>query len=101
MSISGDNATFYNCKFIGFQDALCDDRGMHFFKDSYIEEHHDSFDWKIFGVITIQVRERVEDDSGFTFLYCNITSSGNNTMYLCRAWKPRPRVVFAFTNFDG
>lgn len=37
MRISGDRASFYNCKFIGFQDTLCDDRGNHFFKDCYVE----------------------------------------------------------------
>ncbi|PPD84870.1 hypothetical protein GOBAR_DD18206 [Gossypium barbadense] len=74
MRISGDNTTFYNCKFIGFQDAFCDNRGMHFFKDCYIE-----------GTID--------------FIFRN--GSCNNTMYLCHAWKPRPRVIFAFTNFDG
>jgi pectinesterase len=37
LRISGDKATFYNCKIKGFQDTLCDDRGNHFFKDCYIE----------------------------------------------------------------
>lgn len=37
MRISGDKAAFYNCKFIGFQDTLCDDKGNHLFKDCYIE----------------------------------------------------------------
>jgi pectinesterase len=36
MRISGDKAAFHNCKFIGFQDTLCDDRGRHFFKDCYV-----------------------------------------------------------------
>lgn len=36
MRISGDKATFYNCKFIGYQDTLCDDKGKHLFKDCYI-----------------------------------------------------------------
>lgn len=37
MRISGDKAAFYNCKFLGFQDTLCDDKGNHLFKDCYIE----------------------------------------------------------------
>ncbi|KAL2897148.1 Pectinesterase PPME1 [Bienertia sinuspersici] len=37
MRISGDRAAFYNCKFVGFQDTVCDDKGKHFFKDCYIE----------------------------------------------------------------
>jgi len=36
MRISGDKAAFHNCKFIGYQDTLCDDRGRHFFKDCFI-----------------------------------------------------------------
>ncbi|XP_022728870.1 putative pectinesterase 63 [Durio zibethinus] len=112
MRISGDKAAFYNCKFIGFQDTLCDDKGMHFFKDCYIEGTVDFIFGngkslylnttiqsvaKNLGVITAQAREKVGDDSGFTFLYCNITGGGNSTTYLGRAWKQRPRVIFAFT----
>ncbi|KAK4385217.1 Pectinesterase 2 [Sesamum angolense] len=37
MKIAGDYASFYNCRFHGFQDTLCDDRGKHFFKDCYVE----------------------------------------------------------------
>lgn len=37
MRISGNKAAFYNSKFIGFQDTLCDDKGSHFFKDCHIE----------------------------------------------------------------
>lgn len=41
MRISGDKAAFYNCKFIGFQDTLCDDKGRHFFKDCFIQGTYD------------------------------------------------------------
>ena len=37
LRISGDKSAFYNCRFIGFQDTLCDDKGRHLFKDCYIE----------------------------------------------------------------
>lgn len=37
LRISGDMASFYNCRFKGFQDTLCDDSGNHFFKDCYVE----------------------------------------------------------------
>lgn len=37
LRISGTKAAFYNCKIIGFQDTLCDDRGNHFFKDCHIQ----------------------------------------------------------------
>ncbi|KAJ4708841.1 Pectinesterase [Melia azedarach] len=110
MRISGDKAAFHNCKFIGYQDTLCDDRGRHFFKDCYIQGTVDF----IFGngkslylntrlisvaqgmgVITAQARGKVSEDSGFAFVHCNISGSGDT--YLGRAWKERPRVVFAYT----
>lgn len=47
------------------------------------------------GVITAQARENVSDDSGFTFVHCSIKGTGDT--YLGRAWKERPRVVFAYT----
>ncbi|KAF5743627.1 hypothetical protein HS088_TW08G00212 [Tripterygium wilfordii] len=34
--ISGDKSAMYNCKLIGFQDTLCDDKGLHLFKDCFI-----------------------------------------------------------------
>lgn len=37
LRVSGDKAAFYNCRLIGFQDTLCDDRGRHFFHGCYIE----------------------------------------------------------------
>ncbi|VVA30344.1 PREDICTED: pectinesterase [Prunus dulcis] len=37
LQISGDKVAFYNCKFIGFQDTLYDYKGLHFFKDCYIQ----------------------------------------------------------------
>ncbi|ONH97497.1 hypothetical protein PRUPE_7G192800 [Prunus persica] len=110
MRISGDKAAFHSCRFIGFQDTLCDDRGRHFFKDCYIQGTVDF----IFGngkslylnnrihsvangmgVITAHAREDAADDSGFAFVHCNITGTGDT--FLGRAWRDRARVVFAYT----
>jgi len=49
------------------------------------------------SVITAQGRESIGEDTGFTFLHCNITGSGNRNTYLGRAWRKSPRVVFAYT----
>lgn len=49
------------------------------------------------SVITAQGRESVAEDTGFTFVHCNITGSGYGNAYLGRAWKRCPRVVFAYT----
>ncbi|XAR54997.1 Pectinesterase [Bertholletia excelsa] len=111
MRISGDRAAFHGCSFHGFQDTLCDDKGMHLFKDCYIEGTVDfifgngkslylnttirTIGDNLPGFITAQARAKVTDDSGFAFVYCNITGTGKT--YLGRAWMERPRVVFANT----
>ncbi|XP_026442300.1 putative pectinesterase 63 [Papaver somniferum] len=113
MRISGDKAAFYNCKFLGFQDTLCDDRGNHFFKDCYVEGTVDY----IFGdgkslylntelrsvapdvaVITAQARVEEKDDSGFSFVHCLVSGPGNSKTYLGRAWKQRAKVVFIYSD---
>ncbi|KAG6469896.1 hypothetical protein ZIOFF_070829 [Zingiber officinale] len=112
MRISGDKAAFFNCKFYGFQDTLCDDRGRHFFKDCFIRGTVDF----IFGYgrslyknceiqsvadgvtyITAQgrSRSRSDDHGGFSFVDCRITGTGS--AYLGRAWRNMSRVVFART----
>ncbi|XP_062010750.1 putative pectinesterase 63 [Rosa rugosa] len=114
MRISGDKAAFHNCRFIGFQDTLCDDRGRHVFKDCFIQGTVDF----IFGngkslylkstlnsvangngVITAHGRTDVQDDSGFSFVYCNITGTGETL--LGRAWRGRARVVFSYTSMGN
>ncbi|CAH1430744.1 unnamed protein product [Lactuca virosa] len=112
MRIGGDMAAFYNVRFYGFQDTLCDDRGRHFFKDCYIEGTADF----IFGNarsiylntevhcipgelqswITAQAREMDETDTGYVFVHCPVTGLGQG-WYLGRAWKGFSRVVFAYS----
>ncbi|KAJ9163992.1 hypothetical protein P3X46_023610 [Hevea brasiliensis] len=113
LRISGDKAAFYNCRILGFQDTVCDDRGHHFFKNCYIEGTVDF----IFGsgkslyletqlnviadqaltVITAQARKSRSEDNGYSFVHCRITGSGSGT-YLGRAWMDMPEVVFAYTD---
>ncbi|XP_010243601.1 PREDICTED: pectinesterase PPME1-like, partial [Nelumbo nucifera] len=110
MRISGDMAAFYNCKFIGFQDTLLDDKGRHYFKDCYIEGTVDF----IFGsgkslymntelhsvakdlaVITAQARKSDSEDDGYSFVHCTVTGTGD--IYLGRPWFPFGKVIFANT----
>ncbi|KAJ0078868.1 hypothetical protein Patl1_23804 [Pistacia atlantica] len=110
LRISGDMAAFHNCRFIGYQDTLCDFVGRHLFRDCYVEGTVDF----IFGdgqslylnttiksvakglsVITAHGREEVSGKSGFAFVHCNIIGSGDT--FLGRAWKNSPRVIFAYT----
>ncbi|XP_049405922.1 pectinesterase 1-like [Solanum stenotomum] len=109
----GDKASLYNCKMFGFQDTFCDDSGKHFFKDCYIEGTVDF----IFGngkslylntethvipgdpmaMVTAHARAAENFDSGFSFVHCMITGTGN-TAYLGRAWKQYSKVVFSYTD---
>ncbi|KAF8088886.1 hypothetical protein N665_0527s0006 [Sinapis alba] len=81
MRISGNKAAFYNCKFYGYQDTICDDTGNHFFKDCYIEG---TFDF-IFG-------------SGRSLYLVTGTGTG---IYLGRAWMSHPKVVYAYTDMSS
>jgi len=117
LRINGDKAAFFNSKFIGFQDTLCDDRGYHFFKDCYIEGTVDF----IFGrgtslyvnaeifvlgdkgltVITAQGRSSASENTGFSFVHSKISGLGKGTTYLGRPWGTRPRVVYAYTDMSN
>ncbi|EEF32171.1 putative pectinesterase 63 [Ricinus communis] len=108
----GSKAAIYNCRILGFQDTLCDDHGMHFFKDCYIEGTIDFIfglgksiylnsiihvvDDKLLTVITAQAGSDPKEDTGFVFVHCSITGDGTGA-FLGRAWMPMPRVVFAYT----
>ncbi|KAG2712698.1 hypothetical protein I3843_04G129300 [Carya illinoinensis] len=110
LRISGDMAAFYNCRFIGFQDTLCDDVGRHLFENCYIEGSVDFIFGngkslyrgttiksvaERLGVIAAQDMNGLSGDSGFVFVHCKILGTGD--MYLGRAWKQTSRVVFAYT----
>ena len=115
MRISGNKAAFYNCKFYGFQDTICDDTGNHFFKDCYVEG---TFDF-IFGsgtslylgtqlhvvgegirVITAHAGKSAEEKSGYSFVHCKVTGVGEG-IYLGRAWMSHPKVVYAYTEMTN
>ncbi|CAL2243290.1 unnamed protein product [Prunus armeniaca] len=113
LRVSGNKSALYNCKLIGFQDTLCDDRGNHLFKDCFIEGTVD-FIWgsgkslylntelHVLGdngltVITAQARDSASEDAGYSFVHCKITGTGSGT-YLGRAWRTNPMVVYAYTS---
>ncbi|OVA12881.1 Pectinesterase [Macleaya cordata] len=111
--ISGDNAAFILCKFIGAQDTLYDHLGRHYFKNCYIEGSVDFifgngrslYDGcylravsNSYGALTAQKRDSMLDETGFSFINCRVTGSG--ALYLGRAWGTFSRVVFAYTYMD-
>ncbi|KAL6126886.1 hypothetical protein ACLB2K_074931 [Fragaria x ananassa] len=119
LRVSGTKAALYNCKMYGFQDTVCDDKGYHLFKDCYIEgtvdfifgsgKKSDTYfsptpqntDLRVLGdsgmtVITAQARDGKTEDTGYSFVHCNITGTGKGT-FLGRAWRASPQVVYAYT----
>ncbi|XP_052878946.1 putative pectinesterase 63 [Gossypium arboreum] len=124
LRVSDERSAFYNCKIIGFQDTLCDDRGNYFFKDFHIRGTIDF----IFGsgtslylksgmhnseifmerdpegdpksaVITAQARESSSEDTGYSFVHGRITGTAKD-LFLGRAWMSCPRVVYYYTEMD-
>ena len=51
-------------------------------------------------VITAQARESASENTGYSFVHCGVTGTGNGT-YLGRAWKSSPSVVFAYTDMSS
>ena len=123
MRISGDKAAFHSCRFIGFQDTLCDDRGRHFFKDCYIQGTVDF----IFGnaavvlqnckllankpmsnqqnLVTAQGRTDPNQNTGTSIQNCQILASSDLSAvkssiptYLGRQWKEYSRTVVMQSN---
>ncbi|KAI3735081.1 hypothetical protein L6452_14569 [Arctium lappa] len=113
MRIGGDKSAFYNVRFYGYQDTFCDDHGRHFFKDCYIEGTIDfifgnaksiylnteihCIPGYLEGWITAHARKNSEMDTGYVFVHCPVTGTGQGA-YLGRAWKPFSRVVFAYSD---
>lgn len=50
------------------------------------------------GFITAHARENESEESGLAFVRCSIIGTGQTK--LGRAWKQRPRVIFAHTYMD-
>ncbi|KAG8662198.1 pectinesterase PPME1-like [Manihot esculenta] len=116
LRVSGDKAAFYNCKMLGFQDTLCDDRGHHFYKNCYIEgtvdfifgrgrslyleSHINVVNNKGLTFITAQAKENKSENWGYSFVQCKITGSASGT-YLGRAWRAMPEVVFSYTEMGA
>ncbi|CAN0842263.1 Probable pectinesterase 68, partial [Linum grandiflorum] len=111
--ISGDKAYFVGCGFYGAQDTLCDDAGRHYFKDCYIEGSIDFIFGngrsmykdcelhsiaKRFGSIAAQDRKSPDEKTGFAFLNCKVTGTGQ--LYVGRAMGQYSRIVYSHTYFD-
>uniref|UniRef100_A0A0D6R7D9 Pectinesterase n=1 Tax=Araucaria cunninghamii TaxID=56994 RepID=A0A0D6R7D9_ARACU len=115
--VAGDMAAFYGCGFYGAQDTLFDYQGRHYFKECYIEGSidfifgHGQSTYKgcelyaiavggyLPGSITAQNRASLMENSGFIFIACKISGSGQ--VFLGRAWGPYSRVIYAYTYMEN
>ncbi len=106
LRVDGDQISFKNCRFLGWQDTILLNRGRQYFENCYIAGHVDF----IFGAATaffegchihvlkdgyITAASTPEDQPfGFIFTNCKITGEPGVKTYLGRPWRG-----FAFTIF--
>ncbi|CAH9147835.1 unnamed protein product [Cuscuta epithymum] len=106
VNINGDRAVFYKCRFLGSQDTLLDDIGVHYFYQCYIQGMVDFICGNARslyqgcvinsvgpGAIAAQHRNSPSENTGYSFVDCRITGLGKTL--LGRAWGEFSRVVFA------
>ncbi|KAJ3676305.1 hypothetical protein LUZ60_003717 [Juncus effusus] len=114
-AVGGDNSSFYNCKFLSFQDTLCDFQGRHYFSQCWIEGAVDFIFGQaasVYDSCTINSimgpsgngwvtahAKITSNTAGFVFKGCRVTGTGS--MYLGRAWNTYSTVVFYNTAMDG
>ncbi|XP_058776367.1 probable pectinesterase 53 [Vicia villosa] len=113
LRISGNKAAFYYCTFRGVQDTLYDHKGLHYFKNCFIEGSIDfifGFGRSLYeectlnsiakniGYITAQKRSSSSSDSGFSFKKCSVKGSGQ--VYLGRPWGEYSRVIYSYTEME-
>jgi pectin methylesterase-like acyl-CoA thioesterase len=131
LHVTGDREVFRNVRFLGFQDTLyADSKTCHavgdagpcrasrqYYADCYIEGHVDFIfgDAKavfdrceihtlphVMDTITAQSRVRPEEDSGYVFRDCTVTSAeGSGDILLGRPWRAYSTVIFLSTTFKA
>jgi pectinesterase len=113
LTIMGDRGIFRNCRFLGYQDTLLPQAGRQYFDRCYVEGAIDF----IFGGSTayfdrctihvtangyITAANTTKDQQyGYVFGHCKITSAPNVKTYLGRPWRPWANTVFLDTEMPA
>ncbi|XP_027061040.1 pectinesterase QRT1-like [Coffea arabica] len=113
LRLKGDKAWLYRVRILGTQDTLLDESGLHFYEECFIQGSVDF----IFGnakslyrdcilhsvangsgAIAANHRDTPNQDSGFSFVHCQIKGTGR--ILLGRAWGNYSKVAYSFCDFD-
>jgi len=111
--LEGDRVVFRNCRFLGWQDTILDNRGRHYYQNCYIAGHVDF----IFGAATaffdhchihclrdgyITAASTPDNQPfGFVFAHCTITGETPEVRtYLGRPWRLYASTVFLDTEMS-
>lgn len=112
----GDMLSFFNCRFLGFQDTLYPhgEKSRQYYKNCYIEGTVDFiFGWStaVFQDCEIFCKSRgyitaastlEETPYGFVFINCNITGNApSESVYLGRPWRPYSKTAFIECQIDS
>jgi pectinesterase len=111
--LDGDRAVFRNCRFLGWQDTILDNRGRHYFENCYIVGNTDF----IFGAATSFYEKchihcirngyitaaSTPDNIPFGFVFSNCKITGETPeikTYLGRPWRDFAAVTFINTEMS-
>lgn len=107
--VDGDKVSFWNCRFLGFQDTLYPhgENSRQYYKNCYVEGTVDfifGFSTALFDDCNIYCKNSGYITAastpqgrayGFVFRNCKITgSAADGTFYLGRPWRPYAKVAF-------
>lgn len=112
LRVGGEHAMFYKARFLGSQDTLLDETGSHYFLQCFIQGTTDFIfgrarslymecDISVVGegfAIAAHHRDSSSEDTGFSFVNCTVTGTGD--VFLGRAWGDYSRIVYVYTQFD-
>ncbi|KAL3503605.1 hypothetical protein ACH5RR_038054 [Cinchona calisaya] len=114
LRLKGDKAWLYRARILGTQDTLLDESGYHYYEECFIQGSVDFIfgNAKSFyqgcilhsvaegsGAIAANHRDSPDEDSGFSFVHCQI--SGTGRVLLGRAWGNYSKVAYSFCDLDS